>query len=330
MTMSARLATLAMLVSMTAPVAASDKIKLATGKIVEGKATAYDAAKQELHFRLQDGTDTVYPLARLDARSVYLVHSSVVPKDSGKGQLQLANFARDAGLWEHAARRYGYAEKADPTLKDQVARERATLRQRAADFCLRNAKEAVARKDGKEAEKWLALMLERLPEEPQAAEASALLEASYTKSRADEEAAVSSAFREKLEKDVQSGKKAFDRMVESTQKGLTARNESQATKLWKSAIRDGEKVLAEIDRIEKRYGDDPAVRAGAARYRQLTRDQLIEANLHIASQSMVNSSLEKAEEHCNAALAIDSNNPRALAMRARIERAANEGLIRWW
>lgn len=321
---------IATLLALAAPLAASEKIKLRNGKVVEGQATAYDAAKQELHFRLADGEDAVYPLAELDARSVYLVHTSVIAKDNGKGQLQLANFARDAGLFEHAARRYGYAEQADPSLKPEITRERATLRRMAADFCLKNAREAASRNNTKEAEKWLGLLLERLPDEPQAAEASGLLEANYARTRTDEAAKVSGEFRALLEKDLQKGKKAWERMIENTQKGLTVRNDSQAAKLWKSAIQDGETVLAEIGKIEKEYGQDPRVREGAARYRQLTREQMIEANLHIASQALVKSSLKDAQKHCNAALALDGKNARALAMRARIEEAANEGLLPWW
>jgi len=323
------LASIALFLALAAPLAAGEKIKLKTGKVVDGKATAYDADKQELHF-VTGGKEEVYRLDQLDARSVYLVHSSVIPKDSAKGQLQLANFARDAGLFEHAARRYGYAEQADPELKPEIDKERIKLRREAADFCLKNAKAASAKKDQKETEKWLSLLLERLPNEPQAAEASALLEASYSSAREAKEAELAAEFQALLEKDLKKGKEAYKRMIESTRKGLTARNDSQASKLWRSAIQDGETVLKEIDKVEKSHGDDPKVREGAVQYRGLTRDQMVEANLHLASQSLVKSSLKDAKEYCNAALALDGKNGEALAMRARIEQAANEGLFPWW
>src|SRR5262245_16412406 len=148
---------------LAAPSAAQEKIKLKSGKVVSGRATAYDGQKQILSFHTEDGQDAQYKLDELDARSIYLVYSSVVPKDNPKGQLQLANFARDAGLYEHAARRYGYAKKADPSLAPDVEREGAELRRRAAEYCLANARAAEQKGDEREAQKWLAILLERLP-----------------------------------------------------------------------------------------------------------------------------------------------------------------------
>src|SRR5262245_15002165 len=165
---------------LAAPSAAQEKIKLKSGKVVSGRATAYDGQKQILSFHTEDGQDAQYKLDELDARSIYLVYSSVVPKDNPKGQLQLANFARDAGLYEHAARRYGYAEQ-DPSLKAEVEKEREILRQRAADYCLSNARAAQAKGDAKETNKWCSILLERLPNSPQATQASAILEDGYAR-----------------------------------------------------------------------------------------------------------------------------------------------------
>lgn len=308
---------------------AGESIKLKTGKVVRGSATAYDGEKQILHFKLESGEQQAYPLDQLDARSVYLVYTSVIPKENGKGQLQLANLARDAGLFEHAARRYGYAEQADPSLKAEVERERAKGRGMAADFCLKNAREASAKGDKKETEKWLKILLERLPNEPQAVEAAQLIEASYAKNRAEKEAAVEAEMTAELQKEIKKGKASYQSMVDDTQKGLTARNDSQAERLWKGAIKSGDTVLRECDRLMKKYASDARIQEGVAKYRRLTAEQLIEANLHIASQALTKSSLKEAQRYCNAALALDPKDGAALAMRARIEQAANEPLIDW-
>jgi len=83
---------------------------------VVGTATSYDEVAKVLHFKIDGGEAMMYTLDELDKRSVYLVHSSVISKDNGQGQLGLANFARDIGLYAHSARRYEYAEAADPSL----------------------------------------------------------------------------------------------------------------------------------------------------------------------------------------------------------------------
>jgi YD repeat-containing protein len=320
---------LALLAVLAAPSTAQEKIKLKGGKVVSGMATKYDAEKQVLSFRTDAGQDMTYTLDQLDARSVYLVLSSVMEKDNGKGQLQLANFARDAGLYEHAARRYGYAEEADASLKAEIDRARAELRRRAADYCLANARAAEAKGDGKEAQEWLALLLEKLPDEPQAAEAAAMVEATYAREANARDDALEQEFEELLKQDLKQGKARYDSMLERTRQGLTARNGSKSETLWKSAVEDGEVVLKEIDRVAKKHADVPEVQDGAARYRELTIDQLVDVHLHLASQYTTRTNLNAALKEANAALALDPKNGQALAARARIEQASNEGLINW-
>jgi tetratricopeptide (TPR) repeat protein len=309
---------------------ASERIKLKSGAVVSGRATAYDATKEVLSFRTDAGEDVTYTLSQLDARSVYLVYASVIPKDDAKGQLQLANFARDAGIYEHAARRYGYAEQADPSLKATVERERAELRRKAAETCLALAKEALAKKDTKSADKYLTLLLERLPGEPQAAEAARLLDGYYAAEASARDDAAERELAEHLQKDLKKGKELYDRMLQRTQEGLTARSESKSKGLWEGALADGQGVLKEIDKLAAKYGSDPKVQEGAARYRKITRDHMVDVHLHLASQRTVKSDYKDAEKHVNAALALDPRNGEALAARARIEAAASEGLFSWW
>ena len=321
--------TLLILPLLAASAVASEQIKLKTGKVVSGRATAYDPDKQVLSFRLDDGEEKQYTMDQLDQRSVYLVYASVIPKENGKGQLQLANFARDAGLYEHSARRYGYAEEADPSLKAEVEKGRAELRKRAADACLANARAAQAKGDRKEAQKWLSIVIEKLPNEPQAAEAAAMIDQVYASEANARDDALEKEHEALLQKDLKKGKQKYDAMIEGTREGLTARSSSKSENLWKKAIDDGKTVLKELEKIEKKYADDQRVQDGVARYRQLTVEQLVDLHLHLASQYMTNSSLREAQKQANAALALDPRNQQALAQRARIEQASNEGLINW-
>ncbi len=318
-----------LLATLAGSAAGQEKIKLKGGKVVTGQATKYDPEKQVLSFRTDDGKDMTYTMDQLDSRSVYLVYASAVPKDNGKGQLQLANFARDAGLYEHAARRYGYAEKADPALKAEIGPARAELRRRAADYCLVNARAAQAKGKAKEAQEWLSILLEKLPNEPQAAEAVALVEEGYAREANARDDELEQQNQEALQKELQKAKQRYDSMIERTQGGLTARNSSKSETQWRAAVEDGETVLKELDAFAKRHAGDAKLQDLAARYRQLTIDQLVEIRLHLASQYMTQTNLNGALKEANAALALDSRNGEALAARARIEQAANEGLINW-
>ena len=324
-----RTASLALLAALALPAAAQEKIKLKSGKVVTGRATAYDDDQKILSFRTDAGESVQWPLDQLDSRSVYLVYASVIPKENGKGQLQLANFARDAGLYEHAARRYGYAREADPSLAADVEREGAQLRRVAAEACMAKAREARQKGDEKEAQKWLGTILQRLPNEPQAAEAAAMVQEGYAREANARDDALEQKMAGLLEKDLKKGKEHYDKMIERTRDGLTARNDGKAESLWKQALKDGDVVLEEIERLAKKYPDDPRVQEGAPKYRQLTIEQMVAVHLHLASQYTVKSSFKAAMTEANAALALDPRSGEALAARARIEQASNEGLIDW-
>jgi tetratricopeptide (TPR) repeat protein len=315
------LAGLAALCLLSASAVAQEQIKRKDGTVLKGLPTAYDSVKQVLSFRTDDGQDLQLALAELDKRSVYAVSSSQVKKDNAKGQLQLANYARDIELFAHSGRHYNYAEKADPSMKAAIDTERARARKLAADFCVKNARAAIAKQDIKEAEKWLTLLVQKLPDEPQAAEAARLLEQHYLKERNARDDELEAKHSDLLQKDLKKGKEHYDRMIERTRDGLTARNSSKAQTLWKGAISDGDVVMDEIDRLAKKYADDASIQEGAVKYRKLTTDQMVDINLHLANDAVMKSSYKEAEKYVNAALALDPKSTEALAQRARIETA---------
>jgi hypothetical protein len=257
---------------------------------------------------------------------VYMVNTSLIPKDNARGQLQLANFARDAGLYYQAARAYDYAEKADPSLKAEIERERGIGRKLAAEFCLKKAQEALAQNKVKDAEHYLSLLVQKLSDQPQAEQAAQLLEQHYMKEHQARSSEIERQNAELFEKDLKKGKELYERMLQRTRDGLTARNENKAESLWEGAVEDGHDVLKEIERLEKKYPDEPRVLEGADSYRRLTVDQIVEAHLHLASQYTVHSSYKKALEETNSALSLDPKSQQALAQRARIEAASSEGL----
>ena len=313
---------------LAAPAAAAT-LKLKDGTRVECKVRSYDAATQTLHVTTTDGRDVSYTMAQLDGRSVYQVNSSLVPPDDAKAQLLAANFARDAGLYAHAARRYGTVLKLDPAMKPMVDPEMAQLRRVASKACMANANAAINKGDIPEAEKWLKILVEKLPGEAEAAQASALLETHYAKVRSDKIAKADAKASEALKRDAASARKNFDQMVEKTKKGLQARGSSQAEGLFRGALADGNAVLKELDQLERKH-KTPEVEAQAAEYRKVVSDQMIEVHLHMASQLATQSDYKGAQREVNQALALDPANERALVMRARIEEySANGWGWRW-
>lgn len=314
---------LALCLSLLASVAGAQSIKLSDGTIVRGRATAYDDVKKVLSFRTDDGQDKTYTLDQLDQRSVYMVNTSLVPETSGKGQLQLANYARDIGLYAHAARRYGLAEKADPSLKPEIDKERVILRKEAAVWCMNNANAAKAKGDTQEVERWLTILVQKLPNEPQAAEAATMLEQTYTQQRNARDDELEREHAELIQGDAKQAKMLYDRMIKRAQEGLTARS-SQSEGLWNGSIADGKAVLKDIDRLQKKYASDPKVQDGAAKYRALTISQMIDVYMNLSSMYSVRTSFDQALRAANSALALDPGNETALAQRARVEAASSQ------
>ena len=308
---------------------AADYVKLTNGTLVRGEAIAFDEATQTLTFRMEDGSQRGFKLDELDKRSVYLVHQSRVPKDDATKQIRIGNLAREAELFAHAMRHYGYAEKADPSRKPEIDRERAKLKQLAAAYGMQKARAAIEKRDLSEAEQWLVKLVEKLPDEPQSAEAAAMLERYYSARRAEREAKAELKAGAQLKKDLATGKRLYESMVAKTQKGLTAKTSSStADDAFAGAIADGKRVLAELDRLERKYSD-AATRETLGGYRAMVIEQLVEVHLHVASALTTRSSYNKALAAVNQGLALDPQNKRALEARVRIEQAASEPVWRW-
>jgi tetratricopeptide (TPR) repeat protein len=301
-----------------------DTIRLKDGSTLKGYATAYDDAHQVLSFHTEDGRDLQLKLAELNTLSVYQVTQSTIPKDNAKAQIQIGNYARDTGLYAHALRHYGYAEKADPSLKDAIEKERAILRQKAADFALDNARTALRKGDASEAKKWLTKIVEQLPNEPQAAEASKMLADLLAREAPEARLPRNTKSPRSLDDDLSKGKSLYEQMVRKTNEGLTSSGGTNATNLWQSALADGDRCLKEIEKLGEKYTDSQS-RELLSSYRKVIIDQMIELRLHRASVWTTRSSYNKALEEVNQALALDPHNRDVLAARARIEVASSRG-----
>jgi len=198
-------------------------LKLADGSSVRGRGTRYDGDTETLYFHAEDGRDLKFTMDQLDGRTIYTVHHSVVPKDDGPKQLVLANFARDAGLYAHSNRHYRYAVRADPSLAAEVDRQVAIMHDKAGAYCMEQAEAAVRKSDDREAEKWLTRILQKLPDSPQAEQASRMLDKHYAKAHAMRDDRLEQAAPELLASDLKRGKRAYDDMIENNKKGLRRR-----------------------------------------------------------------------------------------------------------
>jgi tetratricopeptide (TPR) repeat protein len=320
---------LLLVLALAAPFAAAATLKLKNGTSVTGQVSRYDSATKTVFLRTDDGKDMQLTIDQLDGRSTYLVNASIVPKDDAKAQMLVGNFARDVGLYQHALRRYGDAAKLDPSLEPAIEAEVTKLKRSAAELCMTEAQKAISKGDSKGAEKWLTILVEKLPGEPEAQRAGELLQRHYAVKETEAIAKAEAKATDDVKKDAANGKKHYERMIERAKQGLQEGGSSKAQASFRSAIQDGQAALKEIARLEKKY-DDPQVREVLQTYHKSTIDQMVDLHLHLASALSVQSDYKGALKACNEALALDPKNQAALSARARIEEYSSRGIGWGW
>lgn len=310
---------------------AGDYVKLKNGERLEGQATAYDDKTRILSFQLKSGEEREIPVDDLNGRSYYQVIRSKVPKDNARGQLQLANFARDVGLYAHSVRHYEYAMKADSGLKKEIDADLAILRREAGSWAMGIVRDALQKGDRTKAERWLKKIVAKLPNEPVANEARAMLERYHSETQAKKDDELERKHAEKLKRELKTAKKHYDDMLEGNMKALTNTGSgNKAVSAWEGAIKDGEHALEELQKFMKSHSDEADVIDAVSGYTKIINEQLIEMHLGLASHWSTRSSYNKAQGEVNLALAIDPKNKDARSMRARIEEAASRGLGWGW
>ena len=318
---------MALVLALAAP-ARADHVKLKGGGYVRGEAVSYDEATETLTFQMEDGSTREFALDDLDKRSVYLVNRSRVPKDDFDKQVRIGRLAVEVELFAHAARHFDQARKADSSRGAEVDAEVAQLKRQAATYGMAKARAAVSDGNLKEAEKWLVKLAEKLPDEPEGAQARQMLDQYYARIRDEKEAEVLAKANAEQRKQLEVAEGHYDKMVEKTSKGLASdRAGSSAVSTWNGALRDGDRALKALDKVDT-SGPGTVTTEQVAGYRRMVIDQMVEVHLHLASLWTVRSSYNKALSETNKALALDPRSERALSARARIERAAAER--RWW
>lgn len=330
MSLPRTLAPIALLVAGAAwapPAAASDHLKLTDGTLLVGRATAYDPDARVVTFVTEDGRTLQIAAADLDRLSAYKLAKTRVKEDDAGDQVKLGNFARDVGLYAHSNRHYGTALSLDPSLAAAVEEQRVVLRREAADFCMKNARAELQRGDEREAERWLTTLLQKLPNEPQAAEAEAMLAELYPKNHEPLDDELEQGLGEQLlAGDLKKGKQHYDAMLADIQKGLaSSRSTSAAKKSFDAAWTSGQRALDELDRVQKKMEDDPAVAELFDSYRDLVHQHMVDAQIHLASLLTVQTDYQGANEAVGKALSVDPDDREALVARARIEEASSRG-----
>ena len=305
----------------------AEVLVLSNGTRLEGKATAYDSDTETLSWQLESGQARDVKLSEMRPSTAYRVLKGQVPKTSGAGQLQLANFARDIEYFAHSVRHYEYALKADPSLQPKVDAEIEILKSRAATWGMAQAQAEIAKKNLHKAEEWLTKIITKVPDTPEAKQAQAMLDEYYGKVRAQRTADADRKHEETLQKGLAGAKKAYDDMLAANKKALTDEKAgSKAVKSWEAAIKHGERASRDLEKFEKK--NPTGYEDLLPTYNKAVNDQLVEINLNLSTHWATRNSYNKALGYANKALAIDPQSEQAMSLRNRIIDASSRG-ARW-
>ena len=321
---------------------AQAEVVLKTGKLLArrgearaGRESGLPEEKAALQTEGPGKAIATFKYDELAPKTIYRLRMSRTDSDYVKGQMQLAAYALENGLFEDAITSYQLALKANEKQGRGLDAELKALYDSAPPVVLRYARQWID--DGKilDAEKLLARFCENRPDSPEAGEAHKML---YE--IAERAMGARDARRQRQTEGVGSQKTAqeaakpakvyYDRAHAKVREALgNTRNQSQAVSLMSSAISDFEKALRLLGNIMEKEGEASDLAAHYDAWDAAVKNDIIETHLHIASIYLTRGSFNQSQRAVNQALALDPNNSEALAMRGRIEIAANEGSSRW-
>jgi Zn-dependent M16 (insulinase) family peptidase len=200
----------------------------------------------------------------------------------------------------------------------------------AADARLAKAEAALEKGDSKTAQHEISILLTEFPDEPAADEASKLL----VKIEASEEERRTESVEDRTEevaKLLAPIEKRHEKAVQKNMDGLRAgKSTSKMRKNFETSMQESQRAYDALAKLKKKHGDDPQFMRAATALEGEIEHQYVQTSLNLASIYLTRGSLNRAMGIVNEVLAMAPKNPEAMAMRARIESAANNNSWGGW
>jgi hypothetical protein len=303
------------------------------------RAEVLSVADGQARLRVHAGGGTLertVGLNELTPYSAYRLQESITPAGDAQAWLDLAGFAADNGLVSSARRALSRARNiaGDPDLGTDVE---GRLSASAADAMIEDFHEDLEAGRLSAAERTLRTAVSRYPDQIDARQGRALqqeferaraeIERGERSEAAQQEAREAAAAREKelrpLRQRLERGRKEYERALANSKSGSTANRQLEG------AIRDLQSVVQGADRVIEKAGNDEVLVREASRVRESAQSTRIDALLASGSLHIVRGQFNPAMGRVNEVLLLEPENKRALAMRGRIEVAANQDGWGW-
>jgi len=334
----------ALAATLALPARAQDVLEATSGRTYEGKVLSNDGSTVEIE--TTQGARLKLPYEQLTAASQYRLRRAITGTD-GAAQLELAEWCVGKALYPEARRHYRLALEADATLADAVNASMATARTTAANELLARAKALQASNMPQDARALLATIVQELPLEAAAQEATQLL-AADTETRKQEALSPEpkrgtdakaprggAATDVPLRNDGQPFSEAtrtafapvlasFHKLLDGTQSGLTTSNQSGAIKEFEKALDAGDKARKALTPLRSQVATDAEYAEAVQRIDARLEEALAECRVHLADTYLMRGSYQQASEVVRAGLAEYPSNVRLQQAMDRVSSASSD------
>ncbi len=287
-------------------------IQLRTGVILVGDVEIQEGgAKILVHVRYPKVQDVILDRKDLTPKSLYSVFEKKADRSDAKILWDIAMLAKDARMYGNAISDLLAVAKLAPKKKHDVELAIKEIRELIASDLLQAARDALAKENPRATLVYLHTIRELYSETKAAKETRKLMTLAHD--RAGKRVDIA-------EKTVSPAKapKVLSTVSEYRNKGDQSRKRVQAEN---GKTPGGSKQRKALDRAIKYYRkaweaartlpvaiNDPKLRAEIQMARTITRKLLVDALLNAATVQLARTSINKAEEYCNEACALDPDN----------------------
>lgn len=310
------------------------EVHLANGAVMKGSVIEDDGqtVKVALIADGGSGATATYKYEQLAPLTIYRLRFNKTERDDVKGQMDLAAYALDNGLFPSARLSYDLAKKANEKKKAGMDTELAALYARAPRVALTWAKKKIDEKQYLPAEKVLSRICELFPDCDDATEAGKMLVliAPNTGATRQESVEKKPGGSSKTAREAAApAKKEYDKAHETRRIALNeTKNPTQATRKLEAAIEEFRSAQKLLDSAMKKEGADSDLAAHYEAWTAKVKEDMVSTYVDIANLYFSRQSLPNALKAVDAALQIDRENSEALTLRGLIQVAMSES-SRW-
>jgi hypothetical protein len=310
------------------------EVRLANGAVIKGNVTEDDGEKIKVALIAEGGSGATanYRYDQLAPETIYRLRFNKSSRDDVKGQMELAAYALDNGVFPSARLSYDIARKANDAKKAGMEKELDALYARAPGVALAWAKKQIEAKQYLLADRCLSRICELFPDRDEAVEAGKLLEEIAPNSGSSRQEAVEKkpGGTSKTAKEAAApARKEYDKAHATRRKALAdTKNSTQATRQLETAIEQFQSAQKLLDGAMKKEGGDSDLASHYAAWSDKIKEDMVETYVDIANYYFARQSNTNALRAANTALLLDRENSEALATRGRIQVAMSDS-DRW-